>query len=277
MAMGIFNNLVRESVTDLDQLLGLMSVVRPWRRRLRLFVVWLVLIMKLRLGIEREWSFMLEWQGPRSAMRARLSDLSELWVLHEIFVSGEYRLPDCSPRVIVDLGSNIGLSVLYFRDMYPEARIIAVEADPLVFARLQRNVAHLRDVALVHAAAGDRDGSVTFYSGPESWAGSVNPDPGRRVRQQLVPALTLEDILERVGEARADLLKMDVEGSEIEILRASTAARNASLVVFEFHQEYADKDVWDAVSSLPEFEIVRMVGDSAGHPLVTLRRREAAA
>jgi FkbM family methyltransferase len=274
--MRVFN-LVRDSVADLSRLLDLITIVPSGRRRLRLCAVWFALVMKLRLGIEREWRFALEWQGPRSMLKAAFSDVSELWVLRELFVAGEYRLPEFSPDVIVDLGSNVGLSVLYFREMYPAARIVAVEANPRVFARLHANVGNLPGVTLVHAAVGDREGTVTFHSGPESWGGSVHAHDagGRPVTQQLVPALTLEHIMERAGEPQVDLLKMDVEGSEVEILKSSIKARQANIVVFEFHQEYADEDVWHTIGSLSEFELVRLAGDSAVHPLVTLRRRSA--
>ena len=36
----------------------------------------------------------------------------------------------CNPSVIFDLGANVGFVTIYYRRRYPDARIVAVEADP---------------------------------------------------------------------------------------------------------------------------------------------------
>ena len=68
---------------------------------------------------------------------------SDLWVFREIFLDHEYEpvkaagLSDA--RVIVDLGSNIGLSVRYWRTLFPRARIVAVEPDAGNMAVCRKN------------------------------------------------------------------------------------------------------------------------------------------
>jgi len=59
----------------------------------------------------------------------------------EVLLRGEYAfdLP-FSPRIILDAGANIGMASIYFTHRYPEARIIAVEAEASNFAVLERNV-----------------------------------------------------------------------------------------------------------------------------------------
>lgn len=259
-------------MAEVSRLLDVMTLILSWPERVRLCMIWLVLTFKLRLKVKRDIEFALRWQGPRTPQRAVISDVSELRVIREVFVSGEYELPDVAPAVILDLGSNIGISVLYFRDVYPRARLIAVEADPRTFERLRRNVGHLQDVELVHAAASNRDGMVKLYSGRESWSASVHRAVGLETEYD-VPALTIESILSQVGERRADIVKMDIEGSERAILKTSPGLREADLIVFEFHHGDAGDDLWTILDGLVKFTLVRMMGDSNQHPLVTVRRR----
>ena len=69
-----------------------------------------------------------------------------------------------APRII-DAGANIGLSVLYFKGLYPDANITAFEPDPLMFSLLSANVirAGFSDVDRRQSAAWTEDTTLTFY------------------------------------------------------------------------------------------------------------------
>lgn len=262
---------LRKLVAELGRLLDVVSIADRGHR-LRVLWIWLVLVIKRRLRIRAELGLRLRWRGPRSTVEAVISDVSELRVIREVFVNGEYDLPAIDPGVILDLGSNVGFSVLYFRDRFPDAKIIAVEPARRAFARLERNVGHLPNVHLIRAAAVGRDGPVTLHSGWQSWASSLfAADDMYDVEK--VEGRTVDNILAACGEERADVIKLDIEGAEPEVLAGSSAVRNAECVVFEFHQEHCDDDVWTLSRAVPGLEVVRMMGNSAEHPLVTLARR----
>lgn len=74
------------------------------------------------------------------------------------------------PRII-DGGGNIGMSVLYFKRVYPGARITCFEPDPAIFAMLEENLARngLNDVRLIKAGLGGEAGEVRFA--PDGTAG----------------------------------------------------------------------------------------------------------
>ncbi len=216
--------------------------------------------------------FVIRFNGPRGPLTARVCDVSEMRVLREVFAGGEYEIDGIDPEVILDLGSNAGLSVLYFRDRYPSARIIAVEPARQTFLRLQRNVGSLERVTVLHAAATDENGPIAIHSGAHSWNSSII---ARDVlgTSETVPGMTVDEILVRAGETGADLVKMDIEGAEGRVLTSSPAIRAAAAIIFEFHQEHHDHDVWELTRAMPEFEVIRLIGHSQQHPLVTLRRR----
>lgn len=163
-----------------------------------------------------------------------------LFLLHEIFVNGTYRFEsaDRRPR-IVDCGANIGMSVGFFKALYPDADVLAVEADPHTFAQLERMVQlnGFHGVTLVNAAVGAVDGSATLYTDPpgtDSISASLDPTRGGRVPQQ-VPAVRLSTLLSEP----VDFLKLDVEGAEYAVLRDLQETRTLPLIrelVVEYHE-----------------------------------------
>jgi hypothetical protein len=64
-----------------------------------------------------------------------------LFLLHEIFVNAEYEFrADHDQPCIIDCGANIGLSVLFFKALYPHATVIAFEPDSASLAQLTQIV-----------------------------------------------------------------------------------------------------------------------------------------
>jgi FkbM family methyltransferase len=242
----------------------------------KLLRAWVVLTIKQRWGAGPRSGFVLDWDGPRGVVHGAVYDPSEIRVIREVFVNDEYALPaDAAPETILDLGSNVGMSLLYFRSRYPEARIIGVEPSGNAFVRLQRNTRDLSNVRVIRAAAVGKSRPVELAVTDESWTSSIYGDHAGHTVEQ-VTGLTIEQILDNAGWQRADVIKMDVEGCEVEILETSAAARHADWLIFEFHQEHAQCDVWDLIKRLTDFEIVRVAGDTLRHPVVTLRRRAPA-
>jgi FkbM family methyltransferase len=138
-----------------------------------------------------------------------------LFLAHEVFVNGVYGFEARTARPrIIDCGANIGMSVIFFKSLYPNAEVIAFEPDPRTFARLEENVHgnRLADVRLINRALAAAPGTVRFYSDTAA-DGSIiaSLDPARGGRLALtVQAVTLSSFIERP----VDFLKIDVEGAE---------------------------------------------------------------
>src|SRR5690348_10496292 len=63
------------------------------------------------------------------------------WLFRELFLEACYFFqPETDSPIIFDCGSNIGMSLLFFKKLYPNARISAFEPDPYTFVILERNV-----------------------------------------------------------------------------------------------------------------------------------------
>jgi FkbM family methyltransferase len=142
-----------------------------------------------------------------------------------------------SKPMILDCGSNIGLSVLYFKREYPESRVIAFEPDPATFKRLEQNVAAhgLRDVRLHNRAVYSAAGPIDFHydpAAPGSLSMSVRGE--WMPAAQKVEAVTLSSFIE--GEV--DFLKLDVEGAEMAVLEEvarSGKLRHIREMAVEYH------------------------------------------
>jgi FkbM family methyltransferase len=260
-------------VKGVGQLLDLLSVVPSARERIKVIWLWWAFLLRQNGRLRRGLSAKLTWQGPSGPLTATVSDLSELKIIREIFFGQEYVLPDgVDPGLIVDLGSNAGFSVLFFKSLYPDARVVAVEAHPDAFQRLRLNTAHLDGVELVNAAVTDYDGHATLYSGTESWSAGLASSPGRSTAS-VIPAVTLDRLASDLNLTRIGLLKMDIEGAECQVLESSEAAlRRTEALIFEYHQEHHDGTLWTLLDRLGDFRLVSFKGESRVHPVLTLVR-----
>lgn len=167
--------------------------------------------------------------------RAFVDVFSEIFVRQDYFFKAETQAP-----LILDCGSNIGMSVLFFKSLYPASRIIAFEPDRQTFDVLNSNVTRNRweNVEVHNKAIFPTDGVIDFFSDPNqpgSLAMSTARErfPGREVNAHKVQAVRLSEFIQ--GEV--DLLKMDIEGAEESVLN-ELAESNKLKWVKEMFIEY---------------------------------------
>ena len=155
----------------------------------------------------------------------------------DIFVKRTLAFTSASPAPrILDCGANIGLATLFFRRLYPEARITAFEADPALFAILERNLRAngAGDVDVRHAAVWTSAGSLTFHcEGSDS--GMIGELPGAvDAPAAVVPSVRLRDILDA---GPVDLLKLDIEGAEDPVLAdCEPALDQVKAILMDLHE-----------------------------------------
>jgi FkbM family methyltransferase len=170
------------------------------------------------------------------SFRCEIGDYSQLHVLREIFLSEEYRIDDLPPpATILDLGSNMGASLIYFRLRYPRARIVGVEVDPLVFPTLERNIAPFSGIELANVGVAGASGEATLFHNEQSWASSLKPI-WETATQFTVPTRSLEDLLDDFDLPVLDLLKIDVEGAEWDVLPSFRGFDRIQTIVGEVHR-----------------------------------------
>lgn len=158
--------------------------------------------------------------------------LSFIWQFREIFVDEFYRFYTTSlAPVIFDCGTNVGTSVVYFHQLYPNARIVAFEADETISATLQENLQknQISGVEVVTKAVWTNDEGILFGSDQADSASIFS-----QTDQKLVPSVRLRDYLLR--ETKIDMLKMDIEGAETAVLTdCRDALAHVQNLFVEFH------------------------------------------
>ncbi|MCL4176674.1 MAG: FkbM family methyltransferase [Verrucomicrobia bacterium] len=167
---------------------------------------------------------------------------TDLLVLEQVFVDGEYHVEPIDPEsieFIVDLGSNIGVTAMFWAQRYPHARMVLVEPDPDNFELLQRNTAAFQDrCVLLNVAVSDQRGETSFFRSDREYGHSILKMDDS-VSEIKVKTLPVSDILSEAGFPRMDLLKMDIEGGEqIVMPTIGMWAQAPRYLIAELHPPY---------------------------------------
>ena len=181
----------------------------------------------------------------RSGGSVRVFSRGEAKVFWQIFIHGCYRLwGDC--ETIVDAGANVGIFSVWAGRQLPRANIFALEPYPETFARLQYNLQanqfgpRVQPVQLaLSARPGTREMPIEAESERRSLIASDRE--GRNGQVVQVPSSSLGDVLERYQLKQVDLLKMDIEGSEWEVLLSTPTSvlQHIRRLQLEYHEVHA--------------------------------------
>jgi FkbM family methyltransferase len=209
--------------------------------------------------------------GPQSVM---LYNSHEAITLHEIFCREDYRCPSV-PGVVVDLGSNTGISALYFLSRSPDTFCELYEPDPHNVFKLLTNLEKFTGRFTLHEiAVADKGGFVPFVRESTGRYGhidsvsqmsadvprppeerynsqrSLSPDGRERIMVRVEHVNTVLDrALSQHGVV--DLLKIDTEGSELSIITSidRELLSRVRRIIFECFDASVRIDGFSSISS----------------------------
>lgn len=169
-------------------------------------------------------------------------EFERLW--KNIFKKGEYQIDLSNPKpFIFDVGAHIGLSTIYFKSKYPQARILAFEPNPNTAKILRLNIKanHLKNIKVIEAGVWNEKGKKPLYVDSTSqnlwtwgdslikniWSSQTPPQP------ILIKTVTLSSFLTKP----IDLLKIDVEGAESKIIHECAGKlKLVKNLILEYHE-----------------------------------------
>ena len=126
--------------------------------------------------------------------------------------------------VAFDIGANVGIYTLLFSDVVgPTGRVVAFEPSPGNVGYLRRALSLnvVTNVSVIAAAVSRASGKTMFDLGADSSTGRISPQGALEI-----DTIGLDDFVAREN-CRPSLIKIDVEGAEVEVLEgASTTLRN---------------------------------------------------
>jgi FkbM family methyltransferase len=162
---------------------------------------------------------------------------SDIEVFRQVFLEQEYNISleiKGPVRTIVDAGANIGLTSAFFAIRHPDAMIVAIEPEQGNYELLTANCKSYPNVRCIHGAIWGSDGPLR-----------IRPDDARDCGFSVEPACDgdgwfqgyrVATLLENIGIDTLSVLKMDIEGSEIEVFKDSRAwSGRVENIIVELH------------------------------------------
>ncbi len=173
-------------------------------------------------------------------------------------------------QTVLDVGANVGYLTRFFaRITGPSGRVYAFEPNPITFSLLQANIASLTQVKVFNfGLSSENSESTLFLAGNNHAVGSfcaeypathvLCPQPGtfHSVRSQLING---DQFLAAQGVDKIDVLKIDVEGWELNVLQGleKTIARSPNIVIFCEFNRAAQTCAGHPVEELPVWFLER--------------------
>lgn len=165
--------------------------------------------------------------------KIRMTD--SFWYLHslnELFVEEVYKFnSDKKDPVIIDCGSNIGLSLIYFKRLFPDAKVIGFEPDNDICAMAKHNLQQfgINDIDLQQKAVWINNDPLIFAK-----LGSLS---GHFVEKEAENTIKIETVrLKDYLQTKVDFLKIDIEGPEFDIIKdCKDDLKNVENIFVEYH------------------------------------------
>lgn len=153
---------------------------------------------------------------------------------------------------ILDVGANIGWTALRMASLANRGWVRAFEPDPVNFARCQANVSRntAANLKVLQAALGSRRGVASMeVRTPSNLGGNRVAPQGQGT--EVVEIWPLDEIIDQFPDAHIDLIKVDVEGYEMHVLRgAAQTLRRSMPVLFVELDDNNLRDQGDSAESL---------------------------
>jgi FkbM family methyltransferase len=184
--------------------------------------------------------------------------------------------------VFVDVGANVGFISQQIARRFSGVKVLALEPNPRIYPILKKNLKAFPNCESLNVGLGAKEGNLEFFHGGESLVGSFIEEYTRRhpsnyqrgqIAKSTVRVTTGDSVLSQMRTI--DVMKMDVEGYEIEVLRgmarflADGAIKKIFFEFCPFAQRWAHNQPEEIIHRLIElgYNIYEVEGESAGLPV----------
>src|SRR5207302_1585497 len=132
-------------------------------------------------------------------------------------------LPPLSPKVVYDIGANTGMASLYFSTCFPEARFCGFEPVPQNYEVCRLNYRNLPHSEVFPWAVAERSGTARFEFAESDLRGgglhgAQTPGSTGATKSIDVQVHSIEDLVRIKKLPPPEFIKIDVEGTEVEVL-----------------------------------------------------------
>ena len=197
----------------------------------------------------------------------------EIWTSHAYLPAG---WGDRGQTTVIDVGANVGVFTVWASRVLRPGRIVAIEPSPEAVVLLRRNLKRngvTRTTVAQFAVAGHRGTATLYRRGAPSMNTLFQHDRYGSHFEPVadVPLLTLDNVMDRYGIERCDLLKLDCEGAEYQALFGASKETLAKItnIVGEYHEGMSAHGSVELMTFLERqgFEVIRFpaMDEEGGH------------
>jgi len=189
----------------------------------------------------------LKIKGIQYKIFIRRNSATDKMVLKYVFhkKNGWFHMPPSTFQLpgnstIVDLGSNIGLTIVHFKNQYPSAKVIGYEMDTDNFNLAIKNCGQYKNVFLNNEAVWVKPGSVSYLKEQPNDAFSIDTSEKKGIQKMnKVNSITIAGIIAQYNISKIDYLKMDIEGAEKNIFKENDLSwlNYVDFINMEIHHE----------------------------------------
>ncbi|HEY2827825.1 MAG TPA: FkbM family methyltransferase [Pirellulales bacterium] len=145
------------------------------------------------------------------------------------------------PSLIIDAGAHVGYASLFYANRWPNAKIIALEPEAHNNELLHLNCSAYPNVTMVQGALWyERTQLRIINPEAQSWAFRVAGLSDQKQASRPVEAYTVSDLLKISGQSRASLLKIDIEGAELDVFANNPQPwlEKVDAILIELHDRF---------------------------------------
>ncbi len=163
----------------------------------------------------------LSLRTPTGTVWLHLRNFESLKTLYSLFCREDYKTAASRPFFFIDIGANIGLASVYFLSRNKDNHVICFEPDVANLAYLRKNVEAFAGRAIVvDAAVAAQAGQVVLYQSADGKHSSLIASPVALAPRPVFAACFADVLGRSAGETHPTVVKLDVEGSEPELLNS---------------------------------------------------------
>jgi FkbM family methyltransferase len=164
--------------------------------------------------------------------------------------------------VVLDIGANIGIFSIYLAKLFPEVKIYAFEPVKKTYNDLLKNIElnNIKNIKAFNLAVNKdaREIQMIYLEEASDCSFMADLDVPRLTNRsniknnvvvEKVPGITLDGILKDNKIQKVKLLKIDTEGAEDEILRASKRLNDIEYIIGEMHYNSKDPKITESLKN----------------------------
>jgi len=241
-----------------------------------------ITLYKLRRPTSGRHTLRVRFRGHRMSIQVRGGTMDVELARLILCEDSEYRVPaPITPRVIFDIGANIGMTALYLACVYPDAHIYCFEPLPDNLELLRTNVANFAGrITVVPKGLGEAEAVLPYFpsNDPRNFGGGGFRDAGCDTDHAIdLPVTTVAEVCNELGIDRVDLFKIDTEGAELGVLLGTPPRliAQASALIGELHG-VGDLQFLQRLAPTHDLGVTK-AHDRRCYPFVAIARRHTAA